>query len=94
MGLDIKINGNVVESSGIIKTLSDAENLVKTIESITGDEINLVFKNSYGLPSSVIGALVKLEDSGKKINIQVDNDILYSILSDLNLIDTLNVSKL
>jgi hypothetical protein len=92
--MEIKKNGNTLEIRGIIKTISDAEKINNEINSIEDDTIRLKIYESYVLPSSVIGTLLRAVDEGKKIIIGVESDLLEELIKDLRLDSTFNLYKL
>jgi hypothetical protein len=50
--------------------------------------------DSFSIPSTVIGELLKIKDTGVNVNLEVGDDILYELLDDLNLVSTFNVRKM
>jgi hypothetical protein len=94
MEFNINQHGNIIEVEGIIKTIANAESVIEALKNTNGNFIVLRIKESFGMPSSIIGYLVKLKDEGKQISLEVGSDILYELLDNLNLIKTFNVKKI
>ena len=94
--MEFRINqiGNIVEVEGLIKTINDSEAVIDTLRNINSDSIVLRIKDSFGLPSSIIGYLVKLKDEGKSVMLEVGSPILFELLENLNLKDTFHVRKI
>jgi hypothetical protein len=93
--MKININNNTITVEGNITTISDAEKVINTLHSLSDkDLIILRIKDSFSLPSSIIGELLKLHDQGKKIIVEVKDPVLYELLDDLNLIKTFNVKRI
>jgi len=93
--MDVRQNGNMVEVNGVIKTIQDSQELINAIKnaSKTGSII-IRINDSFSIPSTVIGELLKIKDSGVNISIEVKDEILYELLDDLNLVHTFNVRKI
>jgi hypothetical protein len=90
----IKTN-NVVEVEGIIKTMNDANKLNDTLNNFKeGQMVIIRIKDSFAMPSAVIGNLLKKVEEGVNIKLEVKSDILYEVLNDLNLVNKLNVKKI
>jgi hypothetical protein len=90
----IKTN-NVVEVEGIIKTMNDAHKLNDTLNNFKeGSLVVIKIKDSFAMPSVVIGNLLKKVEEGVNIKLEVKSDILYEVLNDLNLVNKLNVKKI
>ncbi|NPA11027.1 MAG: hypothetical protein GXO62_02160 [Epsilonproteobacteria bacterium] len=85
--------GNIVEVDGLIKTINDASAVIDALKSVDDDNVVLRVRESFGLPSSIIGYLVKLKDEGKNVTVEVGSDILYDLLDNLNLISSFNVRR-
>jgi len=93
MEFKIEKNGNIVTIRGIIKKVTDAESVIETLKEINSPNIYIKIPDSFGLPSSIIGYLVKLTDEGKKVYLEIASDTLYELLDDLNLTKKFNVRK-
>jgi len=94
MDFNITQNGYIIEVRGIIKTIANAESVIEALNNIHDDKIVLKIYDSFGLPSSIIGYLVKFKDEGKHIVLEVGSDLLYELLDNLNLITPFNVKKI
>jgi hypothetical protein len=93
--MDIKTNGNIVEVDGIIKTINDSQILINAIkENAKTGSVLVKINDSFSLPSTVIGELLKLKDNGVSISLEVKDEILYELLDDLNLVSAFNVKKI
>jgi len=93
--MDIRHNGNIVEVDGVIKTIGDSQALVVTIkEAARSGSVIIKINDSFSLPSTVIGELLKMKDTGTNIALEVKDDILYELLDDLNLISAFNVRRI
>jgi len=93
MEFNVKKMGNIVEVDGLIKTINDASAVIDALKSVDDDNVVLRVRESFGLPSSIIGYLVKLKDEGKNVTVEVGSDILYDLLDNLNLISSFNVRR-
>jgi len=94
MGFEIHKTDNSVEVTGLIKSIAQAEAVIEALKSLTSNNIRLRIKDSFGLPSSIIGYLVKLKDEGKNITLEVGSPILYELLEDLNLQEIFKIRKI
>ena len=93
--MDINQIGSTIEVNGVIKTINDSQLLVNAIKDASRNgSVNVKINDSFSLPSTVIGELLKLKDSGVNVMIEVKDDILYELLDDLNLVATFNVRKI
>jgi hypothetical protein len=93
--MEIKQNGTMIEVDGIIKTINDSQVLVDAIKNASrSGSVIIKINESFSIPSTVIGELLKIKDSGVNVNLEVGDDILYELLDDLNLVSTFNVRKM
>ena len=93
--MDIKQTGNMIEVDGVIKTINDSQMLVNAIkDAARNGSVVIKINDSFSLPSTVIGELLKLKDNGVNISLEVKDEILYELLDDLNLVSAFNVRKL
>ena len=93
--MDVKVIGSMVEVDGIIKTINDSQMLVNAIkDAANSGSVSIRINDSFSLPSTVIGELLKLKDNGVSISMEVKDEILYELLDDLNLISTFNVKRM
>ena len=93
--MDIKTNGNIVEVDGVIKTINDSQMLVNAIKDASRNgSVVVKINDSFSLPSTVIGELLKMKDNGVSITLEVKDEILYELLDDLNLVSAFNVRKI
>ncbi len=92
-------NGNSeITILGTIKTIADGQMIKETINrSFHQDKqrtIKLTIKDSFIITSSVIGFLVKAIKIDKMdLTVYVGSMELYSMLDDMNLLDSMNVRK-
>ena len=92
--MEIKKNGNIIEIKGTIKTISDAEKIIEAINSIKENTIHIKIIDSYVIPSSVIGTLIKAVNKNKKVILGVKSELLEELIKDLRLDKTFNLYKL
>ena len=94
--INITQNGNIIDIEGNIKSIEDFEKIKSKLDEIekTYDSIILNIKDSISITSSVIGYLMKLNDKGKKIYLNVASEDLYDLLDELNLKNTFFVKKI
>jgi len=92
--MEIKNNGNIIEIFGTIKTIEDAESIIETIKSVHDDVINIKIYDSYVIPSSIIGVLLKAIDNGKKVMLGIKSDLLEELIKDLNLDKVFNLYRI
>jgi hypothetical protein len=93
--MKLETRGNGVDVYEVIKTIADSQNLISTIDTIkNGGSVTVRIHDSFTLPSSVIGYLLKLNDSNVSVHLEVKDDVLYELLSDLSLTQVFNVRKL
>jgi hypothetical protein len=93
--MKVSVSGNLVEIEEVIKTLDDVNKINNIISEFkAGSTLILRIKDSFAIPSSIIGILIKKKKEGVDIHLEVGNDTLYELLDDLNLINHLNVRKL
>jgi len=92
--MEIKTSGNTIEIFGTIKTIKNAESVIDAIKSIQDDVINIKIYDSYVIPSSIIGALLKAIDNGKKVMLGVKSGLLEELIKDLNLDKVFNLYRI
>ena len=93
--MEIKEAGSIIEVDGVIKTINDSQMLVNAIKDASrSGSVIIKINDSFSIPSTVIGELLKLKDSGIDVTLEVGDDILYELLDDLNLVSTFNVRKM
>lgn len=100
MELATTIKDNVVEitATGIIVSIDDSsrvkDEIIKQNAANPGKDINLIIEDSYLIPSSLIGALLKMIHENKTpISITTKNEQLYYLIQRLKLTDLLNVRQ-
>jgi len=93
--MNITRNNNILEIEGVIKTMNDANKLNGELDKfVSGNTVIIKIKDSFAMPSGVIGNLLKKVQDGVNIRMEVGNNILYELLDDLNLVNKLNVKKI
>ncbi len=92
--MELKTYGDTIEVNGVIKTITDAQEIIDAIKNVQGKNLRLIVKESFALPSSIIGYLIKKNEEGVNVNIEVTSDILAELLDDLNLTKIFNVRKI
>ena len=93
--MDIKQSGTLVEVNGVIKTINDSQLLVNAIKDASRSGSVLIrINDSFSIPSTVIGELLKIKDGGIGVTLEVSDAILYELLDDLNLVSAFNVRKI
>ena len=100
MEIVTKLNGSAVDIvvSGTIKTIMDGQTIKEAIKKVFEQEnqkvLNLHIKDSFIITSSVIGFLIKsIKIDKMALYVHVKSAELYSMLEDMNLIDSMNVKK-
>ncbi|MDD2383657.1 MAG: hypothetical protein PHN18_05660 [Sulfurospirillaceae bacterium] len=84
--------------TGNIKTIIDGQSIkeavAKAYQAQVGTPINLYIKDSFIITSSVIGFLIKATNVDKiPLHVIVGSQELYDMLSEMNLLDSMNVRK-
>ena len=92
--MELKVYGDTIEINGVIKTITDAQEVIDAIKSVDGKTLRLIVKDSFALPSSIIGYLIKKSEEGTNVSIEVGSEILGELLDDLNLTKIFNVRKI
>jgi hypothetical protein len=93
--MDVKQNGMMVEVDGVIKTINDSQVLVGAIKDASrSGSVMIKINDSFSIPSTVIGELLKIKDSGVSVTLEVKDSILYELLDDLSLVSEFNVKKI
>ena len=94
--MEIKVIGaGQIEIEGLIKSINDGELIKDTIsKQMTNNYIKLKIVDSFAIPSSILGYLIKLRAEGVKISMEVGDEGLYELLSDLNVIDEFDIQKI
>lgn len=95
--MEILTNGNRITIEGNIKSINDFQKIKTSLDelSTTVHAIELFINDSLSITSSVIGYFNKLVLKDKiDLHLHVGNEMLYSLLEDLNLITMLKVQKI
>lgn len=95
--MEIKRNGSEIIISGNIKNTTDYQTIKDNVnELIKSGSKSIIVKTpeSFSMTSSVIGFFIKVIFQDKvAIHVYVKDERLYSLLEDLNLIETFKVQK-
>lgn len=94
MQINSPVRGKV-EIEGNIRGLNDIDQIKAVIDAMhleQRDRLVLEIKDSFSMPSALIGYLLKLvEQKGVNLNVTVGNAILEELLHDLNLKQAFNL---
>ena len=100
MEITTKTNGQSVDVfiSGIIKTISDGQRIKEAVARVFAQDsqqlIHIHIKDSFIITSSVIGFLIKsIKIDKMELSVYVYSNELYTMLEDMNLIESMNVRK-
>ena len=95
--MEIRRNGSEIVITGNIKNTADYKMIKDNVSAcIQGGSKSIIVKTpeSFSMTSSVIGFFIKVIFQDKvPIHVYVKDDRLYSLLEDLNLIETFKVQK-
>ena len=93
--MEIRQNGSMIEVDGVIKTINDSQVLVSSIKDASRNgSVSIRINNSFSIPSTVIGELLKIKDGGISVSLEVGDEILYELLDDLSLVGQFKVRKI
>lgn len=100
MEITVRATGSSVDINilGTIKTIVDGQNIKEAIRKAFDQNgkaaLRLHVKDSFIITSSVIGFLIKsIKIDKMDLHIHVASAELYSMLEEMNLIDSMNVRK-
>ena len=101
MELTSKVGSNCFDISitGNIKTIADGVSIKEAVAKAIHDSsiekpINLYIKDSFIITSSIIGFLIKVTNVDKiPLQVIVENQELYEMLSEMNLLTSINIQK-
>ena len=100
MEITTKTNGQSVDIfiSGIIKTISDGQSIKEAVVRVFAQDsqqlIHIHIKDSFIITSSVIGFLIKsIKIDKMELSVYVYSNELFTMLEDMNLIESMNVRK-
>jgi hypothetical protein len=91
--MNVDVQGNIININSPVVTLTDVEKLnqiLRNKENEPGITLNI---KSFSLPSSIIGELLRLNDKGVDITINVYDDTLYDLLDALELTTKFKIRK-
>ncbi len=91
----IKPARETVEIEGTIRGMQDIAEIKSTIDAMrleAGDPLHLTIRDSFSMPSALIGYLLKLVEQQKvTLHVTVGNAGLAELLADLNLTRIFNL---
>lgn len=95
--MEIQRQGSEIVITGNIKNTSDYQSIKDNVNALVqsgAKSIIIKTPESFSMTSSVIGFFIKVIFQDKvSIHVYVKDDRLYSLLEDLNLIETFKVKK-
>jgi hypothetical protein len=95
--MKFEILDSVLSIEGVVENVDDCNQISKNIQNIAkknNNQVNIIFKDSFIIPSTLIGQILKLIQVDKiTVNVQANSD-LYTLLDRLNLLEAFNVSML
>ena len=95
--MEIQRQGSEIVVTGNIKNTSDYQSIKDNVNALVqsgAKSIIVKTPESFSMTSSVIGFFIKVIFQDKvSIHVYVKDDRLYSLLEDLNLIETFKVKK-
>ena len=95
--MEIQRQGSEIVITGNIKNTSDYQSIKDNVNALVqsgAKSIIVKTPESFSMTSSVIGFFIKVIFQDKvSIHVDVKDDRLYSLLEDLNLIETFKVKK-
>ena len=95
--MEIQRQGSEIVITGNIKNTSDYQSIKDNVNALVqsgAKSIIVKTPESFSMTSSVIGFFIKVIFQEKvSIHVYVKDDRLYSLLEDLNLIETFKVKK-
>jgi len=96
--MELRRSGYTLDITGNIKTMQDFESIKDEVNAIlsTGvKEVKINIIDSISITSSVIGYLVKIVKLNDiRLIVNVKDEDLYELLSDLDLLSLFNVHKI
>ncbi len=95
--MEIQRQGSEIVITGNIKNTSDYQSIKDNVNALVqsgAKSIIVKTPESFSMTSSVIGFFIKVIFQDKvSIHVYVKDDRLYSLIEDLNLIETFKVKK-
>ena len=92
----MSINGSTMTVRGNIKSIQDFQEIKEAVDKMVQSNpvVHFELLESMSLTSSLIGYINKLiRKDGVRVSMVVEDDRLYDLLNDLNLISAFNVTK-
>jgi len=83
--MNVEIEGNVININSPIVTLSDVDKFIQILKSKENEPHLIINIKSFSLPSSIIGELLRLNDKGVAISLNIYDNTLYELLKALQL---------
>ncbi len=101
MEIKTKVDGDttIITVTGVIISIDDSskikEEIIKQEAAYPGNNVELVIEDSYLIPSSLIGALLKMIHENKiPISVLTKNEQLYYLIQRLKLTELLRVREI
>lgn len=95
--MDIKVNGSELTIFGNMTSLDDYKMIKEKITEVIkagNKQITLHTPSPFAITSSAVGFFTKIVFQDKvKLTIYVTDAVLYSLMEDLNLLQTFNIIK-
>lgn len=94
--MNVRVEGDNVFIEGLVRGNSEVAEIKSVISNLISSNkvVTIQFENSYVIPSSLIGFLLKvIHDDKINLNVKVKQKELYELLDRLNLVSALKVSK-
>ena len=86
---------NSIEIVGTIRGIDDVARIKEAIDAFRleeGENLNISIKDSFSMPSALIGYLLQLVEQQKiQLSLTVDDEMLAELLEDLNLKKVFNL---
>ena len=94
--MNIRLEADNVIIEGLVRGNTEVAEIKSVISNLVSSSkiVTIQFENSYVIPSSLIGFLLKvIHDDKINLTVKVKQKELYDLLDRLNLVSALNVSK-
>jgi len=93
----VQIDNNRVHVHDYVENVNDSDEIIRNVKGLLNsinNGIDLVFEDAFVIPSSLIGSLLELRNSGdNRVVIHAKNHKLVTLFERLNLLDLLSVKK-
>ncbi|ACM92354.1 conserved hypothetical protein [Nautilia profundicola AmH] len=91
--MNLEIEGNVININSPVVTITDVEKLLQILRSKETEPQIILNIKSFSLPSSIIGELLRLNDKGVAVLINVYDSTLFELLEALKLTNKFKIRK-